>query len=957
MRHFYHKLRSQILYMIILPYLALMILVMLVGSGIAITLVADNWQERFNNQLGQVARNFTESFAQREIGNITYLGQIAFTAANEANGAPAIVNAIRDHNTDGLDLAMKGLWQVGLNNENVDQDRLIIFDTNGVSLLDWERSAANASDPIRYFGTNLADLPLVKAVLSGKETPIAGSDRLGDKYSGLIAFRSKNSEDNLYFFTVAPVYVQVGDDPKGTLVGGLLVAQRLDTLLQFLQSKSQAAISTIYDVNGVARSTTLTGVDLMDLDLGDTLINQVAALNTPVAGTVESSGGQRSGEVDDPCLDIGNLNGRLITPLESTRLPTCSVNTTAVLSNREYQVVYAPLLIRGVLSGYFAVGLSRDFVVSAWSSSRWAVLSVTAMLAMAAVFLGYYVARRITRPLGDLVDTAAAVTSGDLARRSHVPDVNELGQLSTAFNQMTEHLLRLYTASRELNRTIEIDAVLSVVSAASASFVPDTEVLALIAADEGYLFRTRPEAPDHLRALIGQQIPATHPLLANLAAQGDPESHLFPILDAEMRSQVGLGSAAGVQMLYTAPLFRQRRFSGALLFALTSADTLDESQQQSLAVIANMAQAVLSNAVLYAQVQQDAKQRQAILTSISDGVVVCDDQGQIVLLNRAAEQILDIYDWQQARLRFADLPLEQVSQRREVFGQGNDEQFQLGDRFITLSRAPVVAEDSQALGEVIILHDVTEAVAIDKAKTDFIATISHELRTPLTVIRGFTELLLRGRGDEELTADQSDLLGQVRARAVDMTNMVNNAILIADIESGQLRTELQPQDVEMVLSMAIAPIRQGFEAKGLELNLDLPPDLPPVLADREQLKRIFSQLLDNAMRYTDTGAVTVRASLNDQGNIQVDVIDTGRGITPEMLPMLFKRFQRVEGNNSAQRGGGLGLAITRQLIDRHSGKVNVVSTPGQGSTFTVTLLQANEHSLAVAQSNGTAAAT
>jgi signal transduction histidine kinase len=243
---------------------------------------------------------------------------------------------------------------------------------------------------------------------------------------------------------------------------------------------------------------------------------------------------------------------------------------------------------------------------------------------------------------------------------------------------------------------------------------------------------------------------------------------------------------------------------------------------------------------------------------------------------------------------------------------------------------------------------------MDQAKTDFIATISHELRSPLTVIYGYTELLLRSRGDEALSADQAELMGQVRARALDMTSMVNNAIMIADIESGQLRTELQPQDVEMVLSMALVPLRQAFEAKRLELTLDLPPDLPAVLADREQLKRAFGQILDNAMRYTDTGGVTVRALVNDKSQIQIDFIDTGKGIIPEMLPRLFKRFQRIEGNNSAQRGGGLGLAITRQLIDRHGGKVGVVSTPGQGSTFTITLLQANEHSLAVAQSNGSA---
>ncbi len=956
MRHLYNRLRSRIQYLIILPYLGLMIIVMLIGSGIALTLVADNWQERFNNQLGQVARNFTESFAQREIGNITFLAQVAYTAPNQVTGAPAIIDAIADHNTAGLDLALGGLWQIGQSNESVNPDRLIIFDLKGDSLVDWERSPLSSSAPTRYSGTNLANLPLVQAVLNGQKTPIPGVDNLGDKYSGLIAFRSTDGQENLYFFTVAPAYRTNADKTTRELVGGMLVAQRLSTLLGYLQSKSQAAVSTIYDVNGTARASTVTGMSLSGLDLSAALITQVAALNAPSVAVAATADPQKSGEVSDPCLDIGALNGRLVSPVEITHLPACSVNTTAMLSDREYQVVYAPLLIRGVQSGYFAVGLSRDFVVSAWSSSRWAVLGVTAALAVSALFLGYYVARRITRPLGDLVDTATAVTSGDLARRSQVYSINELGQLSHAFNQMTEHLLRLYKTSRELNRTIEIDQVLSVTTEAVSSFIPHTESLALIATDEGYQFRVRSEAPEGLRALLGQCLSADHTLLANLVAQGDQGNRVYPISDSELRTQVGLGSDVGVRMLYAAPLFRQRLFSGALLFALADMDDIDESQQQSLVAIANMTLAVLSNALLYAQVQQEAEQRQAILSSISDGVVVCDDRGQMVLLNRAAEEILDLSNWQHSRSFFIDMPLERVAQRREMFGHNIDEQFSIGERFITLSRAPVVAEDGLTLGEVIVLHDVTEAVLMDQAKTDFIATISHELRTPLTVIRGYTDLLLRSRGDEALSADQADLLGHVRARAIDMTNLVNNAILIADIESGQLQTEIEPHDVGEILSMALTPLRQSFETKHLDLTLNLPADLPAVLVDREQLKRALGQILDNAMRYTDEGGVTVRVAANDMDEIQIDVIDTGQGITPEMLPRLFKRFQRIEGNNSMQRGGGLGLAITRLLIDRQGGKISVVSTPGQGSTFTITLLQAHEQSRAVAQPSRSAAA-
>lgn len=948
MRQLLRAIRSKIQYLVIGPYLVLMILVMLVGSGFGILLVANSWQERFNNQLGQVARNFTESFALREINNIEYLRQIIFTAPNAETGAPSVPQAIRAGDTDGLAQAMQGLWVVGLSRENVSQDRLIVFDTRGIALLDWERSPLNPREPAQYIGTDLSNQPLVKLVLQGASTPVPGSDVAGDKYSGLISFRAADGRDSLHFFTVVPVYVTNQATGAEDLIGGLLVAQRLDNLLLYLQTQSQAATSTIYDVNGVTLISTLTGIDLPTLDMRQDLILELAQLNAPDR-TATTSDPANAG---DPCLDIGNLTGRQVTPLERTPLPSCSVNTTRMYGGREYQVVYAPLLIRGVQSGYFSIGLSRDFVVSAWSSSRNVVLGVTAILALLSVFVGADVARRITRPLGDLVDTAAAVTAGNLERRSSVEQENELGKLSHAFNQMTEHLLRLYTVSRELNRTIEIERVLVVASESSAAFVPGTEAAALLEIDGTYRLLV-PNAPAAaLQRLTGSAV-APDLILSAFDAQEQTATNLV-LLGGPERESLGLHTV-GVQTAYAAPVYAQRRLAGVLLFTHAEDRPFSEAALQSLVVIANMAVAVLSNALLYAQVQQDAKERQAILTSIGDGVVVCDERGRIVMLNQAAEQMLDLPDWRTTRPRLADLPLEAVAQSQELFGRVG-EQFRLGLRSLTLTRSPVVAEDGTTRGEVLVLHDVTEAVAMDKAKTDFIATISHELRTPLTVIRGYTELLLRGSGGQKPTADQTELLDQVRVRAVEMSDMVNNAILIADLEAGRLQTDLAPQDVEMVVNMALAPMRNAFDAKQLSITVDVPSDIPAVLADREQLKRALGQLLDNARRYTNAGGVTVRARAEDSV-VQIDVIDTGQGIAPEVLPMLFKRFQRIEGNNSAQRGGGLGLAITKQLIERQGGRVGATSTPGAGSTFSISLVQAHEQSLAVAQPNDTTSAS
>src|SRR4029079_9633426 len=171
--------------------------------------------------------------------------------------------------------------------------------------------------------------------------------------------------------------------------------------------------------------------------------------------------------------------------------------------------------------------------------------------------------------------------------------------------------------------------------------------------------------------------------------------------------------------------------------------------------------------------------------------------------------------------------------------------YQFGDKVLRLSSAPVISENSATLGEVIVLHDISAEAAVDQAKTDFIKVISHELRTPLTPICGNVELLLRGLFGE-LSSEQRETLEQVRGRADQMKDLVNNIIMVASIEANTLQTEPEPQDLWIAVENALAPMRRAFASKGLELRIEAMDDIPLVLADREQLRLILTQLLDNA---------------------------------------------------------------------------------------------------------------
>lgn len=945
-------IRSQIKYKIILPYLLLMILVTMAGSGIALILVANSWQERFNNQLGQTARNFTGAMAQYEIENLAFLNRVAFTEANTSAQTPSVREAVQRNDVAGLARALKPLYQDGSTRGAVALDRLIVFDRSGKALVDWERNPADAAAPIESLGTDFSSVPQIQNVLQGKTDEVNG--QVLDKFSALIKFQARDGQDRFFFFTVVPI--RVGE----TIVGGALVATELDTLVQGLQQQSQSAITSLYDISGLTLATTATGIDKHTLDMPEDLVLRAANLNaqaraaferaTPVPATNPLPTFEDA--QNDPCLDIGNQQGGLVNPLALSRLPNCSVKEQRLVGDREYEFVYAPLLIRGVQTGYFSISLSRDFIISAWSSSRWAVIAITAVLAIGAVLVGYRVAQQITHPLTDLVQTAEAVTQGDLERRSQVISQNELGRLAGAFNHMTEHLLRLYQVSRDLNQALEVRQVLEVTSNAAAAFVPGTEVLALLEESDGWHYHTRSTAPGPIKQLQNLILQPDDLLLQTLAQH--QQARVWHAEEEPVLHTAGL-LKAGIATALIAPVVMQERLVGVLIYGHNRPHAFNEADEQALGAMANTSATVLHNTVLYSRVQKDAQERQAILTSIGDGVIVCDEQGRIVLLNRVAEQMLGLRDWREQRYIFDELPLEPLDNAREIFGQTTtNPQYQLGALKVSRTDAPVIADDGRMIGEVIVLHDITAEAAVDQAKTDFIATISHELRTPLTVIRGCVDLLLRGVGGKPST-DQVELLEQARSRVNDMTGLINNAITIADLAVGKLTTELQPQDVWIAVERALSPLRPAFDNKGIEVRLpDLDTDLPPVLADREQLKIALGQLLDNAYRYTQSGSVTIRARV-EQRFVRIDVEDTGQGITPDVLNRLFTPFQRVRGNESPQRGGGLGLAITRQLIERQGGQVQVRSTTGQGSVFSIILPQAHEHSLAIVQSNETTA--
>ncbi|MBC8159617.1 MAG: HAMP domain-containing protein [Roseiflexaceae bacterium] len=892
MRRLVRLITSQIQYKIILPYLSLVLLVTLAGAAIALALTAASAQERLNEQLKQIARSNSTALLQRERDHLAFLYLVALAQDNPGANAQSMPAAFASGDAAEIERALTPLYDYQRQfRESLDVDRLIAFDSTGKAHLDWLRNGDD-QPPSKIEGTNLSSVATIQQVLNS--TP--GDDI--DKYASLIQFLP---DPQPYFYTVVPV----SNDQQ--VVGGVLIGIKIDRMLQLFERTSQSVITNYYANDG-----------------------------TPIGSSLL----RREDE-----LPSYAMSERTLQQLASDN--TGAVFDTVQLRAKGYQLAYSPLVIAQSQVGYFSVGLSSDFQTESLSLSRNAILAITLALALGAVLIGYAIARSITRPLSALVATAEAVSGGDLERRTSIATQDELGRLGVAFNQMTEHLLRLYNTSRDLSSKINIEDVLEVTGETARALVPGVEIVALLDERGSWHYALPRDASPELRQLAPVRLSSGDLMLHELA-----RSRKQQLLDGgdPMLATSGLANVAGFQQLLLTPLLIQDSLEGVLIFGHRDSNVMTPAELPTLTATANMAASVLYNALLFRQVAEDASERAAILQSIGDGVLVVNSSGTITMANQAAQQMLGVPLAQLQRHSFDDLPLERAVGGQNLFGEARAgaDHYTIHGKTITLNRAPVVDAAMQRSGEVFVLHDISSEVAIDQAKTDFIATISHELRTPLTPIYSYAELLLRGVCGE-LNADQREVIDVIHNRAEQIRGLIQNIVLVASIQSDTLATEIEPLDIGAVIETTIAPMQRAFDKKGLNLTFSIPSDLPHVLSDREQLRIILTQLLDNARRYTLQGTVTLSA-VHHNNLIQIDISDTGPGIAPERISWLFTRFHRIEGNSSQERGGGLGLAITRQLVERLGGNVWVHSEVGQGSTFSFSLPVADGHTHAAAVS-------
>ena len=256
-------------------------------------------------------------------------------------------------------------------------------------------------------------------------------------------------------------------------------------------------------------------------------------------------------------------------------------------------------------------------------------------------------------------------------------------------------------------------------------------------------------------------------------------------------------------------------------------------------------------------------------------------------------------------------------------------------RIFTLTAAPMPGG-----GAVAVLHDITEIERVEKTRRDFIANVSHELRTPLTSVQGYTETLLDTVSQSDVRA--REFLEVIRKNAERMARLTNDLLALARVESGEQKMEFESVEPRLLLEEAATGAR--VLAQGIDVRVDL-EDCPSVLvsADRHAIHQVFSNLIENAVKYAQSGEEVRVGARETADGVEFYVRDFGQGIASEHLPRLFERFYRVDKARSKETGGtGLGLAIVKHIILNHGGKVRVESQLNHGSTFFFTLPRSAE---------------
>jgi two-component system phosphate regulon sensor histidine kinase PhoR len=343
---------------------------------------------------------------------------------------------------------------------------------------------------------------------------------------------------------------------------------------------------------------------------------------------------------------------------------------------------------------------------------------------------------------------------------------------------------------------------------------------------------------------------------------------------------------------------------------------------------------------MIAENEEEKNRLNVILKSIPDGLLIIDSKGAVVLASSSCREF------------FGDIPITgrqffEVVRNQEfsdtVEGVRKDlsplmTQFWIDspqEKYLSVRVSPLFYKENELSGYVAVFHDITQIEKLEQVRKDFVANVSHEIKTPITAIKGFADTLLEGAIDDKENAVR--FIGTIKSNSERINSLVDDLMTISKIELGVIRVEKSMIDVDDVFNNVMEICKDKAAGKNLHLKSSNRAEIREISADKNRLMQVLTNLVDNAIKFTETGGVTFGID-REGGKTFLFVEDTGIGIPPKYLPRLGERFFRVDPARSRKMGGtGLGLAIVKHLVRAHGWEMRIESTPGKGTKVRIFL--------------------
>ncbi len=387
------------------------------------------------------------------------------------------------------------------------------------------------------------------------------------------------------------------------------------------------------------------------------------------------------------------------------------------------------------------------------------------------------------------------------------------------------------------------------------------------------------------------------------------------------------------------------------LVSWISANSLESALRELRTINTNLDSVVVERTeALAASLERErieAGRNRAILNSIADGVIVFDRKWNAILANPAVKGMLEIPTELIVGKNFREIiehPRLAPQSRGLLYAMVEHDtqpigfRVEWGGKTLSVSAAQVYNTRNENIGIVIVFRDVTREAEVEKLKSTFVGIVSHELRTPLNAILGYAEMFkeaVYGPMNEK----QVNMADRIMKNSHRLLGLISDLLDQAQMEAGKLTIQMAPLRPSELLDNLHSVLDKSASDKGLKLTSEIEDNVPDTLnGDARRLHQILTNLVNNAIKFTDQGSVRVRLFLSGGSQWGIEVTDTGRGIPASEIPYIFETFRQVEGTATRVHGGfGLGLSIVKQLVTLMNGEIKVNSTMDEGTTFIIIL--------------------